>query len=142
VRSSRLNKPEPIVPPELIRGVAERVDVEGEVIVALDEDGVIAAIDELVAAGVEAIAVSFLWSFANDAHERRVGALLREHAPGVFVSLSCELAPVLGEYERTSSTALNAYIGPRVASYLAGLERELQTEGLQDRSTSCRRAAG
>ena len=58
VRSSRLNKPEPIVPPELIRGVPERVDVEGEVIVALDEDAVAAAIDELVAAGVEAIAVS------------------------------------------------------------------------------------
>jgi N-methylhydantoinase A len=131
VRSSRLRKPDPIVPPELIRGVSERVDVDGDVVVALNEDEAVAAIAELVAAGVEAIAVSFLWSFANDAHERRVAELLAEHAPGVFASLSSELAPVLGEYERTSSTALNAYIGPKVAGYLGDLERRLQAEGLR-----------
>jgi N-methylhydantoinase A len=128
--SSRLEKPEPIVPPELIRGVSERVDVDGDVVVALNEEEATAAIDELAAAGVEAIAVSFLWSFVNPDHERRVAELIAERAPGVFVSLSSEIAPLLGEYERTSTTALNAYVGPRVASYLAGLEARLQESGL------------
>jgi N-methylhydantoinase A len=128
--SSRLDKPEPIVPPELIRGVSERVDVDGDVVVELNEAEAERAIDELVAAGVEAIAVSFLWSFVNSGHERRVRELLAERAPGVFVSLSSEIAPLLGEYERTSTTALNAYVGPKVASYLAGLEARLQEEGL------------
>jgi N-methylhydantoinase A/oxoprolinase/acetone carboxylase beta subunit len=131
VRSARLNKPRPIVAPELIRGVSERVDVDGDVVVALSESEAIRAIDALVSAGVEAIAVSFLWSFANDAHERRVGELLAEHAPGVFVSLSCDLAPVLGEYERASTTALCAYIGPKVVGYLSTLEARLQREGLR-----------
>jgi N-methylhydantoinase A len=131
VRSARLNKPRPIVAPELIRGVSERVDVDGDVVVGLDEGEAVAAIEALVAAGVEAIAVSFLWSFVNDRHERRVAELLAEHAPGVFVSLSCELAPALGEYERTCTTALNAYIGPKVVGYLSMLESRLQSEGLR-----------
>lgn len=129
-RSSRLNKPAPIVEPEMVRGVPERVDVDGDIVVALDEAATVAAIDELVAAGAEAIAVSFLWSFVNDRHERRVGELIADRAPHVFVSLSCDLAPLLGEYERTSTTALNAYIGPKVASYLTGLEARLQENGL------------
>lgn len=129
-RSSRLNKPVPIVAPEMIRGVNERVDVDGDIVVNLDETQAAQAIDELVAAGAQAIAVSFLWSFVNDRHERRVGELLAERAPDVFVSLSCELAPLLGEYERTSTTALNAYIGPKVASYLEGLEDRLLEDGL------------
>ncbi len=131
VRSSQLNKPEPIVPPELIKGVSERIDAEGDVVVPLNEEEAAQAIDSLVASGVEAIAVSFFWSFANDHHERRVGELLAERAPKVFVSLSCDLAPVLGEYERTASTALNAYVGPIVSAYLGGLEARLQEEGLR-----------
>jgi N-methylhydantoinase A len=131
VHSSRLQKPEPIVPPELIRGVSERVDVDGDVIVALNEDEAIAAIDSLLADGVESIAVSLLWSFVNDSHERRLAELLDERAPGVFQSLSSRLAPVLGEYERTATTALNAYVGPKVASYLLGLESRLRDLGLR-----------
>jgi N-methylhydantoinase A len=130
VHSSRLNKPVPIVPPELIRGVSERVDPDGEVVVSLNETEAIEAIDALLGAGVEAIAVSFLWSFVNDSHEGRVRELLLERAPHVFVSLSCDLAPVLGEYERTATTALSGYVGPTVASYLGGLETRLQEEGL------------
>ncbi len=131
VHSSRLDKPEPIVAPELIFGVSERVDVDGDVVVELNEAEAVAAIDALVAAGVDAIAVVLLWSFVNDRHERRLHELLRERAPGVFVSLSCDVAPVLGEYERASTTAMNAYIGPKVASYLAGLEAQLHAEGLR-----------
>jgi len=130
VHSSRLNKPVPVVPRELIRGVAERIDVDGDVVVELREDEAIAAIDSLVAEGVEAIAVSFLWSFVNDAHERRLKELLAERAPGVFVTVSSEIAPLLGEYERTATTAINAYVGPKVVGYLEGLEQRLRDEGL------------
>jgi N-methylhydantoinase A len=130
VHSSILNKPAPVVPRELIRGVAERVDVDGDVIVALREDEAIAAIDSLVAEGVEAIAVSFLWSFVNDAHEQRLKQLLAERAPGVFVTISSEIAPLLGEYERTATTAINAYVGPKVVGYLESLEQRLRDEGL------------
>ena len=131
VHSSRLRKPDPIVPRALIRGVSERIDVDGDVVVALDEDEVAAAIDDLVARDVEAIAVSFLWSFVNDAHEQRVKTLVAERAPGVYAAFSHEMAPVLGEYERTATTAINAYIGPRVVGYLERLEERLREGGLR-----------
>lgn len=131
VHSSRLSKPEPIVPRELIKGITERIDRDGDVVVPLREDEVIAAVDALVAEGIEALAVSFLWSFVNDAHERRVKELVAERAPEVFVSFSHEVAPVLGEYERTATTALNAYVGPKVVAYLERLEAHLGEEGLR-----------
>jgi N-methylhydantoinase A len=131
VHSSQLSKPEPIVPPELVRGVSERVDVDGDVVVPLNEEEAIAAIDSLVAEGVESIAVTLLWSFVNDSHERRLVELLEERAPGIFLSVSSRLAPVLGEYERTCTTALNAYVAPTVATYLTGLEARLQQQGLR-----------
>ena len=130
VHSSRLRKPDPIVPRSLIRGVTERVDRDGDVIVELQEGEVIEAIDTLLAEGVEAIAVSLLWSFVNDAHERRIKELLAERAPGVFTAYSHEVAPVLGEYERTATTAITAYVGPKVVGYLERLEAQLRAEGL------------
>jgi N-methylhydantoinase A len=130
VHASRVRKPEPIVPRSLIRGVPERIDRDGDIVVALDEAAAIAAIDELVAMGVDALAVSFLWSCVNPVHERRVAELLAERAPGLFVALSSDIAPVIGEYERTATTAMTAYVGPRVASYLRRLEERLQQEGL------------
>jgi N-methylhydantoinase A len=130
VHSSRLRKPDPVVPRHLIRGVTERIDRYGDVIVELQEDEVVAAIDELLAAGVEAIAVSLLWSFANESHERRIKELLDERAQGVFCAFSHEVAPVLGEYERTATTAITAYVGPKVVAYLERLEQLLRDEGL------------
>ena len=130
VHSSRLAKPEPIIPRELILGVSERIDRYGDVVVALDEPDVHTAIDSLVAAGVEAIAVSFLWSFVNESHEQRVKELLAERAPDIFTAFSFEVAPVIGEYERTATTAITAYVGPRVVAYLVHLEEMLQGEGL------------
>ncbi|MDX6723555.1 MAG: N-methylhydantoinase, partial [Solirubrobacteraceae bacterium] len=130
VHSSRLKKPDPIVPRDLIRGVTERVDRDGDVIVALQEHEVVEAIDSLVAEGVEAIAVSLLWSFANEAHEQRIKELLAERAPGVFTAFSSEVSPVLGEYERTATTAICAYVGPKVVGYLERLESMLRDEGL------------
>jgi N-methylhydantoinase A/oxoprolinase/acetone carboxylase beta subunit len=131
VHSSQLDKPEPIVPRALTRGVTERVDRDGEVLVELDLAEARAAIDSLRDAGVEAIAVSFLWSFLNDSHERAVRTLLAERAPEVFVALSSEIAPVLGEYERGETTALAAYVGPGVVGYLELLEARLRAEGLR-----------
>ena len=130
VHSSRLRKPDPIVPRSLIRGVTERIDRDGDVIVALQEDEVLAAIDSLLAEGVEAIAVSLLWSFVNDSHERRIKELLAERAGGIFTAYSHEVAPVLGEYERTATTAITAYVGPKVVGYLERLESVLRDEGL------------
>jgi N-methylhydantoinase A len=130
VHSSRLRKPDPIVPRSLIRGVTERVDRDGDVIVALSEAEVIEAVDSLLADGVEAIAVSLLWSFVNDSHEQRIKAILAQRAPGVFTAYSHEVAPVLGEYERTATTAITAYVGPKVVGYLEELESRLRADGL------------
>lgn len=130
VRSSQLSKPAPIVDPELVFGVTERVDSIGQEIVALNEAETIAAVDKLIEAGVDAIAVSTLWSFVNDSHERRIRELISERAPKLFVALSSEVSPSLGEYERTVTTCLTAYVGPIVASYLHGLESRLQEEGM------------
>jgi N-methylhydantoinase A len=122
-------KPAPIVPKRLIEGVSERVDCFGEVVVPLNEAEAESAIKRLVAQGVDAIAVCFLWSFKNPAHERRVKAMIRDLAPRVFVSCSVDIAPKWGEYERTTATALNAYIGPVMAKYLGNLDRQLKASG-------------
>ena len=102
----------PLVPRERRLVVPERIAASGEVIQPLDEDAARNAVRRLVASGVEAIAVCFLFSFLNPVHERRVGEIIAEEAPGVLVSLSHEVIPQYREYERFSTTALNAYIGP------------------------------
>lgn len=130
IHYSERRLPEPIIPRPLIEEVSERVDYKGEVILALDEDDVRRAIDALLAQDVEAIAVCLLWSFRNPAHEQRVGELIREAGEGVYLSLSSELAPMLGEYERTATTAINAYLGPRVSAYMRDLSNSLRDRGL------------
>jgi N-methylhydantoinase A len=131
VHSTRLEKPAALVPRELVIGLNERVDCDGDILVTLNEDEVAAAVDRLVEGGAEAIAISLLWSFANEAHERRVAEIVAERAPHVFVSVSCEVAPVLGEYERTATTAVNAYVGPRVTVYLEALDAKLRANGFR-----------
>ncbi|MGA7984737.1 MAG: hydantoinase/oxoprolinase family protein [Burkholderiales bacterium] len=122
-------KPAPIVPKRLIEGVSERVDCFGEVVVALNEEQAEAAIRRLVAQGVEAIAVCFLWSFRHPAHELRVKEMAHRIAPKLFVSCSVDIAPKWGEYERTAATVLNGYIGPVMARYLANLAKRLKGAG-------------
>jgi N-methylhydantoinase A len=119
------SKPVPIVPKRLIRGVSERVDCFGEVVVALNEAQAEAAIKELVGAGVEAIAICFLWSFRNPAHELRVKELVRKIKPELFVTCSVDIAPKWGEYERVTATALNAYLGPVMSSYLGKINESV-----------------
>ena len=123
------SKPEPIIPKRLIRGVSERVDCFGQVVVELNEDEVREAIRSLVDAGIEALAVCFLWSFLAPAHEARVKAIAAEIAPQLYVTCSHELAPKWGEYERTTAVALNAYIGPLTVNYVTNLDRRLKEMG-------------
>ncbi|MBI3092001.1 MAG: hydantoinase/oxoprolinase family protein [Candidatus Tectomicrobia bacterium] len=130
IHAVAMRKPEPpIITRPCIMGVAERIDFAGEVIVPLDLDDVKRAVDALRAREVRAVAVCFLWSFINPAHEEAVGDYLARQHPDLFVSLSSQIAPVLGEYERSVTTLLNAYLGPRVADYLGRLETALRGEG-------------
>ncbi len=125
------SKPDPIIPKRLIRGISERVDCFGKVVVELNESEARAAIKSLVEAGVEALAICFLWSFLEPKHERRVKELAAEMAPDLYVTCSYELAPKWGEYERTTAVALNAYIGPLTVGYLSRLDRQLKALGYQ-----------
>ena len=127
----RTDKPKPLVPPELIREIDERIDHKGAVIVELDEEGVRTAIRELVAAGAQAIAVSLLWSFRNPAHEQRVGELVAEEAPGSYVALSSDVSPRIREYARSATTIMNTQVGPRLRDYLRPLETELRSRGFE-----------
>src|ERR1700687_3165122 len=111
------------------RRVTSRGDCFGEVVVPLNEANAVDAIQRLVAQDVEAIAVCFLWSFKHTRHELRVKEMIRDLAPHVFVSCSVDIAPKWGEYERMTATALNAYIGPVMAKYLANLDRQLKASG-------------
>ena len=123
------SKPVPIVPKRLIRGVSERVDCFGEVVVSLNEKQAEDAIRALVAEGVQAIAICFLWSFRNPDHELKVKRLVERLAPEVFVTCSVDIAPKWGEYERVTATALNAYLGPVMTGYLQRLDTSLQKLG-------------
>jgi N-methylhydantoinase A len=125
------SKPKPLISKKLIRGVSERVDCFGHVVVDLNEREAERAVDELLALGVEAIAVCFLWSFKHPAHEKRIREIVRAKSPDVFVTLSSDLVPKWGEYERTTAVALNAYIGPVTSSYLRELDLELNDYGYQ-----------
>lgn len=123
-----VEKPDPVVSPDLVRGVPERVDSDGEVVAPLDEDAARQAVHELVDAGVEAIAISLLWSFKHPAHERRIHELVDEVAPDVYVSCSHVVAPSVGEYERTVATCLNSIVGPRTARYVAAITARLEEQ--------------
>jgi N-methylhydantoinase A len=110
--------------------ITERIDAQGQVVTPLDEDeidGLIAAIRD---AGLETVAVSLLFSFLNDRHERLLGERLRRALPGVGIYLSCEILPEIREFERASTTAVCAYVGPLLAGYLEGLQCAVTELGL------------
>src|SRR4029079_11295445 len=104
------------------------MNAAGTALKALDESEVHALAKTLAAQNIEAVAVCFLHAYANPAHERRVGEILRTANPKLFVTLSHELVREYREYERTSTTALNAFVGPRVQAYLGRLEHHLRDE--------------
>lgn len=123
--------PPPLVDKALVRGVSERIVSSGEVLAPLDDDEARAAIEALIAAGAESLAVCLLWSFKNPIHERRVREIARSVAPLLPVSLSCEIAPRIGEYERTVTTVVNAFLGPVTERYISGLQTKLAGLGLK-----------
>ena len=124
-----LAPPPTLVERALTLTVTERVDAKGRILTPLVENDVRAAAEVLRAAGVEAVAVSYLWSFLNAAHELRTREILQETLPGVYISLSCEVLPQIRVYERNSTTALNSYTGPPLARYLDNLETRLGENG-------------
>ena len=129
LRFAETRKPEPLVPIERTHGVAERVDSDGDVVVELNEDEAAAAADALLAAGVETIAIAFLWSVRNDAHERRAREIVEARAPGVFVTISSDISKAVGEYERFVATLINSYVGPVTSTYLHGVQGRLADVG-------------
>lgn len=124
---ARTNKPPMLVPRSSIREVDERVDYKGEVLVALAEDGARKAVRELLDQGVEAFAVSLLWSFRNPSHEQRVREIIHEESPGIYVALSSEVSPRIREFARSTTTIMNTQVGPRLRAYLEPLEAQLRS---------------
>ena len=123
-------KPRRPIPPDRIAEVAERVAAGGAVLEVLDENSVREAADFLRELDVEAVAVCLLHAFANPAHEVRVAEILRAQLPGVAVTASTDVLPVVREYERTLASVLNAIVMPGVTSYVARLEQRLADEGV------------
>jgi N-methylhydantoinase A len=114
--------PPPVIAPRRRRlGVPERLDFEGHVVTPLDEAAVRAALRRLRQLGTESLAVVFMFSFVNPAHERRVREIAAEECPDLHVSLSHEVMPSAPEFERTSTTLVNAYVGPKIARYVERL---------------------
>lgn len=124
-------RPPSLTPRSLIEEVSERVDYAGKIITPLDEADVEKALRKLVKKKVEAIAVCLLWSFKNPAHEERIGTILRKKLPQTYVSLSSEVAPLSGEYERTATVVMNASLGPPVKAHLSQLVQDLKERGLK-----------
>ena len=123
--------PEPLVPRRLRAEVPERIGPDGVVEVALDEAALIARVRGLVASGVQSLAIAFLHAYANPLHERRAGQLIAAEFPQLPVSLSSGVSPQIREFERTSTTAVNAYIKPLAESYLDLLASEIAKLGIK-----------
>ncbi len=123
------HKHRPLVDRHLIREAQERLLASGDVHEKLQAASIEDACEKLKAAGVEAVAVSFLHSYANPEHERQAGAIVRSALPDTYVSLSHEILREYREFERTSTTVVNAYIGPKVGGYVKSLKHDLGAVG-------------
>jgi N-methylhydantoinase A len=127
------DRPSPLVPYARIFGIRERVDYKGAIVAPLNEQDVERAVDKLVQdEKVSAISVCFLWSFRNPQHERRVREIIRQRAPQVHVAISSDVATTMGEYERSSATVIDAYVGPVTQAYLNELTGLLQENGYRN----------
>ncbi len=122
--------PAPLAPRRLRLEVEERIGADGEVVRPLDEASVYAAVERIRAEGAEAVAVCLLHSYRNPDHERRIGHIIRRELPDLFCSLSVEVLAEIREYERTSTTVVNAYLGPIVEGYMRSLAQRARAAGL------------
>ncbi len=125
----KADNPPPLVPRQNRFEIAERVDARGAVVRSLDDSSIDAAVEQVKQSGAEACAVGLLFAFLNPEHERRVGAALQAALPDVFISLSSSVQPEFREFERLSTTVLNAYLQPLVTRYMTRLQ-----EGLRPRA--------
>jgi N-methylhydantoinase A len=125
------HRAKPLIPRSLRFEVDERINGEGEIVESLSTESVQRVIEELARQEVRAVAICFLHSYQNDRHEIEVKELLQKALPGVFITASHEVLREFREYERTSTTALNAYVGPIVSKYLGTLQHHLQEEGFR-----------
>jgi N-methylhydantoinase A len=123
-----LPKPEQVVPDELIIEVTERSDHKGAEIVKLNEEEVENAIRTLIDKGIESLAICFLWSFLNSAHEQRAKEIALKIKPDLFASCSCDVVPKLGEYQRFTATVLNSMVYPKSAAYINTITDRLKAE--------------
>ncbi|MDO9437054.1 hydantoinase/oxoprolinase family protein [Hydrogenophaga sp.] len=125
-----IDLPPPLIPRSLRLPINERLGGDGSVLLPLSEDDVRASAVALKAEGIESVAICFLHSYANGAHERRARDILRQELPDVAISLSCEVAPEMREYERFNTACSNAYVQPKIATYLQRLQQRLHGQGL------------
>src|SRR5262249_14390795 len=126
-----IDLPPPLVPRRLRLPIRERVDVQGNVLIPLDEKSISTAIDTLVGQKVEAVAVGLLHSFTNPDHEHRVGEAVAKRMPQAAVTLSSDVSPEMREYERFSTACANAYLQPLMVTYLTNLRRDLDAAGVR-----------
>jgi len=134
--------PDPIVPRSLRAEVPERIDRDGRVLQELDLETSAQVLDDLVEQGVEAVAVSLLHSYNNPVNEQALKEQIEKLHPSLSLSLSSEVAPVINEYERTSTTVADGYIKPSVTRYIRGVERDLADEGYGGRLLVMHSAGG
>ena len=121
-----IDRPDPLVPRQLRWSVRERLNPAGEVLIELDEESVRAVIPLIKEHAIEALAVGLLHAYANPVHENRIREILAEAYPDMAISLASEVAPEIREYERQSTTCANAYVQPRMSSYLRRLDTALK----------------
>ena len=124
--------PATVVPPALTRGVRERIDYKGEIICPIELADTQQKIAELVAQGIDAIAVCLLWSFKNPVHEQMIKEMVQRHWPGLYITLSSDLVPIIREYERANTTAINCFVGPVLSDYIEMLENRLEEKGFRN----------
>lgn len=125
-----ITKPDPLVERFRRREVDERLNAQGVALKDLDRGELEIVLDELASTGIKALSVCFLHSYRNAAHEEEAARIIAEKLPGIYVSLSSKVLPEFREYERTSTTVLNAYVGPKMADYFDRLEEKLRELGI------------
>jgi N-methylhydantoinase A len=125
-----IRKPDPLVERYRRREVDERMSAKGECIRSLKESELVDVLVELVETGIKAIAVSFIHAYRNPAHEEMAAGIIASRLPGIYVSLSSKVLPEFREYERTSTTVLNAYVGPKMSEYFDRLNARIGELGI------------
>ncbi len=124
-------KPKPLVPRNLRFEISERISSDGKILVPLSEEEIIKCTKKLKSLDIEAVSVCYLNSYANPIHEVKTGEILRKLFPDLYVSISAEVLPQMKEYERTSTTVINSYVGPPVKKYIESLVKQLKNSGFK-----------